>query len=41
MGKFDMIASNTSKRNRHRQGGKTKSGGKNLVPREEILDEES
>lgn len=35
-----MAASNQPKRNRPRQGGKTKSGGKNVMMREENLEEE-
>jgi hypothetical protein len=40
MSRMDMAASNQPKRNRPRQGGKTKSGGKNVMMREENLEEE-
>jgi hypothetical protein len=35
-----MASSNQPKRNRPRQGGKTKSGGKNVMVREENMEEE-
>lgn len=40
MSGMDMAASNQPKRNRPRQGGKTKSGGKNVMMLEENLEEE-
>lgn len=40
MNRIDVSAANAPKRNRPRQGGKTKSGGKNVMVREENMEEE-
>lgn len=37
LSRMEMAASNQPKRNRPRQGGKTKSGGKNVMMREENM----